>query len=273
MALFRVRPAFAAIPGVSAPPPFGGSNRTAVVHLDPRRLRSHRMSPDEVVEAIVRGNAVSPSGNVRMGDAYPIVPSNAVVKQAKELEDIAVRPGASPTVFVRDVGHVLDTSDINTGVALVNGKRTINLLVTKRSDASTLTVVNNLKAALPEMRRQLPEDVRLDFVFDQSPVVTGVMGGLAFEGLLGAGLTGLMVLLFLRDWRSAVVVVLNIPLALAAACIALWLTGQTLNIMTLGGLALAVGVLVDEAVVEIENIHAQMPGRARSPRPSASATR
>ena len=130
--------------------------------------------------------------------------------------------------------------------------------MTKRADASTVTVVNDLKAALPRMREAVPDDVSLEFAFDQSPIVTESMWGVGVEGLIGALLTGLMVLLFLRDWRSVIVVVLNIPLALAAAAFALWVSGQTLNLMTLGGLALAVGILVDEATVEVENIHTQM---------------
>src|SRR5262249_42802754 len=157
-----------------------------------------------------------------------------------------------------NIGEVLDTTDIPTGYALVNGQRTVYLLVTKRSDASTLRVVNEVKANLGRMQNVLPEDVALRFEFDQSPYVTRAMWGVGLEGMLGAVLTGLMVLVFLRDWRSVIVVVLNIPLALLGAIFALWLTGQTLNLMTLGGLALAVGILVDEATVEVENIHTQM---------------
>ena len=144
------------------------------------------------------------------------------------------------------------------GYALVNGKRSIFLMVSKRADASTLAVVNALKANLTRMQEALPPDMHIRFELDQSPFVTRAMWGVGSEGLLGAALTGLMVLLFLRDWRSVVVVVLNIPLALMGALVALWATGQTINLMTLGGLSLAVGILVDEATVEVENIHSQM---------------
>ena len=159
--------------------------------------------------------------------------------------------------------------DIATGYALFNGRRAIYMLVTKRAEASTLNVVNEVKEALPKMQAILPDDIHVSFEFDQSPYVTRSMWGLATEGALGAVLTGLMVLIFLRDWRSALVVVLNIPLALAAAVVALWLCGQSINLMTLGGLALAVGILVDEATVEVENIHKQFehtPNIARAVR-------
>jgi multidrug efflux pump subunit AcrB len=261
-ALFKVRPMFAGLPGVSAPPPFGGNQRTVVVRLDPDRLRAYRMSPDEVIGALAAGNTISPSGNVRIGKLMPIVPINALARQVQELETIPIRPGQDPTVYIRDVATVKDASDIPSGSALVNGRRAVYILVTKRADASTLSVVNNVKAALPGMQAVLPDDIKVSFEFDQSPTVTNAVKSLATEGALGAVLTGLMVLLFLRDWRSLIVVVLNIPFALCGALMALWLTGQTINLMTLGGLALAIGILVDESTVEVENIHHQMEGTA-----------
>ncbi len=259
-ALFKVRPMFASLAGVSAPPPFGGSQRTVVVRVDPDRLRAYRMSPDEVIGALAAGNTISPSGTVRIGKKMPIVPINSLVRQVQELETIPIRPGQDPSVYIRDVATVKDASDIPTGYALVNGRRAVYILVTKRADASTLSVVNNVKAALPGMQAVLPDDIRVSFEFDQSPTVTSAVRSLITEGALGAVLTGLMVLLFLRDWRSVVVVVLNIPLALCGALVAMWLTGQTINLMSLGGLALAIGILVDESTVEVENIHHQMEG-------------
>jgi multidrug efflux pump subunit AcrB len=260
LALFRVRPMFASLPGVSAPPPFGGNARTVVVRLDPDRLRACHVAPDEVVAALAKENTISPSGNLHLGDSYPIVPINSMVKQIDELGNVPINATSNPAVYLRDVGSVEDSMDIPSGYALVNGRRAIYMVVTKRADASTLSVVNEVKGALPRMQKELPDDIRVSFEFDQSPVVTRSIKGLATEAALGAILTGLMVLLFLRDWRSAIVVVLNIPLALACAVIAIWLTGHTINLMTLGGLALAVGILVDEATVEIENIHTQMDG-------------
>jgi multidrug efflux pump subunit AcrB len=259
-ALFKVRPMFASLPGVSAPPPFGGNQRTVVVRVDPDRLRSYQMSPDEVIGALSAGNFISPSGNVRIGEKMPIVPINSLVRQVKDLEAIPIRPGQDPSVYIRDVGTVHDASDIPSGYALANGRRAVYILVTKRADASTLSVVNNVKKALPSMQAVLPDDISVSFEFDQSPTVTKSMWTVVTEGFMGAGLTGLMVFLFLRDWRSVIVVVLNIPFALCGALVGLWLTGQTINLMTLGGLALAIGILVDESTVEVENIHHQMEG-------------
>ena len=257
LALNRVRPLFATLPGVSAPPPFGASQRSVVVRLDPERLRAYSMSPDEVVAAVAATNTISPSGNVRIGDMIPMVPLNSVVKKVGELERVPIRAGY-PTVFLHDVATVEDASDIATGYALVNGKRTVYIPVTKRADASTLEVVRLVKTNLSKFQAVLPDDVKVSYEFDQSPYVTRAIDGLALEGSLGALLTGLMVLLFLRDWRSAFVVVVTIPLSLLFASVGLWGSGQTINIMTLGGLALAVGVLVDEATVTIENIHTHL---------------
>ncbi len=255
-ALFRVRPLFATLPGVSAPPPFGGSPRTVVVNADPDRLRAYNMSPDEVVQAIAKGNAISPSGNVRFGNTIPMVPVNSVAADVQQLSEVPIRFDGTRTISVRDIGTVTDGSDIETGYALINGHRTVYIPVTKRADASTLSVVNLVKQNIPAFQAALPPGVKVSYVFDQSPFVTRAIAGLTEEGVLGALLTGLMVLLFLRDWRSAVVVVVNIPLAVLAAMVALWATGQTVNLMTLGGLALAVGMLVDEATVVVENVQA-----------------
>ena len=260
LALFRVRPMFSSLPGVSAPPPFGGSARSIVVTLDPKKLQSYGMSPEETIEAITRGNTLSPSGNVPIGDSYPIVPVNSVVKDPQQLGSIPVRMGSHP-IFLRDVGSIQDSADAPAGYALVNGRRAVYILATKRAEASTLSVINNIKAAIPKMKEALGEDgqgIDVRFEFDQSPYVTRAVGSVVAEGALGAVLVGLMILIFLRDWRSSLIVVCNIPLAILAAVLALWLTGQTINLMTLGGLALAIGILVDEATVAIENIHAHL---------------
>ena len=257
LALFRVRPMFSSLPGVSAPPPFGGSARTVVVTVDPQRLQAYRMSPDEVVTALTKGNTLSPSGNLLVNDKYPIVPVNSIVRDPKQLETIPIRTGNS-AVYIRDVGYVTDAADAPAGYALANGRRAVYILATKRAEASTMSVIHNIKQALPEMQAALPDDIRVSFEFDQSPYVTSAVQSVVMEAALGALLVGLMVLLFLRDWRSALVVVLNIPLALSCAVVALWLCGETINVMTLGGLALAIGILVDEATVEVENIHSQL---------------
>jgi multidrug efflux pump subunit AcrB len=255
-ALNKVRPMFASLPGVSAPPPFGGSARTVVLRADPDRLRAYNASPDDVIAALMAGNTVSPSGNIRVKDQMPLVPTNAMVKEPRELGKIPLRPGSN--IYLRDIGVIEDAADTTVGYALANGRRAVYILVTKRADASTIAVVGAVRANLKKMQAVLPDDIKVSFEFDQSPYVTRSMWNVGFEGLLGAILTGLMVLLFLRDWRSVIVVVLNIPLALLGSIIALWLCGQSINLMTLGGLTLAVGILVDEATVEVENIHTQM---------------
>jgi multidrug efflux pump subunit AcrB len=259
IALNRVRPIFATLPGVSAPPPFGGSQRTIVVRVDPEKLRQYRLSPDEVVSALNRATIVLPSGNVRTGDLIRIASTNATLGgNIQELLDAPLRIGTGPTVYLRDVGSITDTADIVVGYAHVDDKRTVYIPVTKRADASTLDVIRSVRQALPAMRNAAPEDVKIDLVFDQSRYVVGALNGLISEALIGALLTGLMVLIFLRDFRSSLIVVITIPFSILSAVICLWVFGQTINIMTLGGLALAVGILVDEATVEIENIHTHL---------------
>ncbi|HVR83892.1 MAG TPA: efflux RND transporter permease subunit, partial [Planctomycetota bacterium] len=271
LALNRVRPMFASIPGVSAPPPFGASQRTVVVRVDPDHLREYQMAPEEIVKAISSANVISPAGNVRVGDINRMTPINSVVTDIQELASLPLRTGSGPTVYLRDVGTVLNSTDVLTSYALVNNRRTIYINVTKRADASTLEVVDRLRGEIPKMQALLDSltplagDIRVSFEFDQSIYVKNSLRGLGLEGALGALLTGLMVLLFLRDVRSALIVVLTIPFALLGGVVGLWLTGQTLNIMTLGGLALAIGVLVDEATVAIENIHVHLArGEPRS---------
>jgi multidrug efflux pump subunit AcrB len=254
LALNRVRPAFATLPGLTSPPPFGGNQRTMVVTINPDRLRAYNMSPDEVVQALNNGNALQPAGNVRTGSLLRIAQSDSVVPNIQTLADLPIRTGAGPTVYLHDIGVIRDGSDIPTGYALVNGRRAVYIPVTKRPDASTVTVVNEVKKSLPYFRSLVPEDIKITYELDQSPYVTDALTAVVREGLLGAVLTGLMVLLFLGDWRSSLIVVTTIPFALLTSVVALWLTGQTINIMTLGGLALAVGILVDEGVVLIENI-------------------
>lgn len=257
-ALNKVRPAFATLPGVSAPPPFGGSSRAIVVNVNPDRMRSCGLSPDDIVGAIARGNPISPSGNMNLDGKYPIVPTNAIVTNIKDLEAIPLKRSEHGAVFIRDVASVSDSADVTTSFALANGNRTVYLPVTKRAEASTLEVVKKVRAAIPEFQKLLPDGIKVSFEFDQTPVVNRTIRDLVKEGGLGAILTGLMVLLFLRDLRTAFIVVVNIPLALLASAFGLWASGQSIHLMTLGGLALAVGILVDEATVTVENIHTHL---------------
>lgn len=272
-ALNRIRPVFATLPGVSAPPPFGGNQRTIVVTVNPDHLRSYNLSPDQVVQAINSGNILMPAGNVRTESLLRIVSSDSVTPNIQTLLDVPIHTGAGPTVYLRDLGTVADSTDIPTGYALVNGGRAVYIPVTKRPDASTLAVVNEVKQNLGRFRSLVPSDINITYEFDQSSHVKSALLSVAREGLFGALLTGLMVLLFLGDWRSSLIVVITIPFALLTAVVALWAAGQTINIMTLGGLALAVGVLVDEGTVVIENIHTHLAQGVRRARAVLDASK
>ena len=258
LALNRVRPQFATLPGLTSPPPFGGSQRTIVIRVDPNRLRSYNMSPDDVIKAVTTGNVIMPSGSVNIGDETRISPMNAVVSDINDLLELPIRSGAGPPISIRDIGSVNDSTDIPTAYALVNGRRAVYIPVTKRPDASTLTVVGEVKANLGRFQALVPDDIKVTYELDQSRTVSASLQAVLREAAIGALLTGLMVLIFLGEWRSAGIVVVTIPFALLAAVIALWGAGQTINVMTLGGLALAVGILVDEATVAIENIHTHL---------------
>ncbi|MBF9144422.1 efflux RND transporter permease subunit [Hymenobacter properus] len=255
LAASRIRPMFTTIPGVTSTAPFGGNIRTIVVKADPAKLRGYQLTPDDVVKAIVASNQPSAAGNVKMGTLAYMAPVNSLIENPADFLDVPLRTGAGPGVYLRDVATVEDAADITTGYAVINGKRAIYMPVIKKADASTLKVVQEVKDKLPTLRALLPEDVKLSYAFDQSVYVANSLKSLVTEGILGAVLTGLMVLLFLRDWRSVIIVITTIPLSVLSAVILLKLFGQTLNIMTLSGLALAIGVLVDEATVTIENIH------------------
>lgn len=255
LAATRIRPMFATVPGLSAPPPFGANSRSVVVNVDPDKLRSFNLSPDEVVEAIAKNNVMTPSGNIRIGNTMYVTTINSLEKRVKDFGDIPITTNGGNTVFIHDIGQVADASDVTVDYALVNGKRSVYIPVVKTADASTWDVVKALKGKLPEMQNLLPDDVHISYEFDQSVFVINAVKSLISEGVLGAILTGLMVLLFLKDVRSCIVVVITIPISVLSAVMFLHLAGQTINIMTLSGLALAIGILVDQATVTIENIH------------------
>lgn len=258
LALNRVRPVFATLPGVSSPPPFGGNQRTIVINVDPQKLHAYGLSPDNVVQALATGNTIQPAGNADIGTTNALVTTDSTVTQINDLLDIPLHPGSGASVYLRDVGSVKDTSDVLAGYALLNGKRTVYIPVTKRPDASTITVVNEVRQSIGRFQSLIPQDIKITYEFDQSQYVRAALLSVLREGLIGAGLTGLMILLFLGDWRSSLIVVITIPFALLMAVVLLRLTGQTINIMTLGGLALSVGVLVDEGTVLMENIHVHL---------------
>lgn len=255
MASTRIRPLFSTIPGLTAPPPIGTNSRTVVINLDPQRIRSMQISPDEVVEALAKNNAMTPSGNIKIDNSTYITTLNSLEEKVDDFGQIPVVTEGHRTVFLRDIANIADGSDVTAGYALVNGNRSSYIPVVKTPDASTWDVVTRLKAKLPEMKSLLPDDIEVNYEFDQSVFVINSVHSLLFEGGLGAVLTGLMVLLFLGDWRSSVVVILTIPVSVVTAVLLLSLAGQTINMMTLSGLALSIGILVDQATVTIENIH------------------
>src|SRR3954451_5034789 len=244
------------VPSTVAISPFGPNMRSIIVSVDPDRLRAYNLTPENVVEALGRGNSVIPAGNVYINDSMPMVPTNATVNNIQDMGKIPLRLGEN--VYLRDVATIQDDTDITYGYALVNGKKSVYLPIIKKDTASTLNVVADIRKSMTLFRDVVPKDVTINFEFDESPTVVQAVRSVASEGLIGATLTGLMILLFLRDPRSVVVVVSNIPLALLGSLFGLFVTGNTINIMSLGGMALAIGILVDEATVTIENVHVQM---------------
>ncbi len=250
-----VRSSFTSIPGLLSPAPFGGSPRTIEINVNPDLLRSHNMTPDQIVEAIRLNSITAPSGNVRIGDKNYITPTNNTIKQVKDFEKIPLFKGSVQNLTLGDVATVKDGADLTSGYALVNGKRSVYLSIAKAGDASTWDVVSKLKSELPKIQSSLPEDVKLSYEFDQSVSVINSVKSLITEGIIGAVLTGLMVLLFLGDRRAAFIVILTIPISIISGVLFLKLFGQTINLMSLSGLALAIGILVDESTVSIENIH------------------
>ncbi len=255
LASVYIRSQFTTVPGLVAPAPFGGNQRTVVIKADPELLRAHNLTPDQLVLALRDNNLNTPAGNVRMGNLNYLSPSNATIKTIPDFGDIPLYKNGVQTVFLHDVASVEDGADITSGYVLINGKRSVYLPITKAASASTWEVVQDLKKALPRFQALLPPDVKLSFVFDQSVYVINAVKSLAEEGAIGAVLTGLMVLLFLGDRRGALIVILTIPTCVISSVFFLYLFHQTINIMTLSGLSLAIGILVDESTVTIENIH------------------
>lgn len=258
LAITRIRPMFTEVPGITAPAPFGGNIRSIVINIDPGAMQANGLSPEEITVAIAKNSLPSPAGNIRIGDENLMAPINSIAKGPEELLKTPIKATDNRTVYVGDVARVEDGADQTVGYALVNGKRSVYLPIIKKADASTLEAVENLKAAIPKLKNQLPEDVEISYEFDQSSYIERALSNLVLEGVLGAVFTGLVILLFLGDTRGAIIVVFTIPIAILSAVSVLHLLGQTINIMTLSGLALSIGILVDEATVTIENIHQHM---------------
>ena len=250
-----VRPRLVTVPGVQIPYPYGGKQRQVMVDLDPARLYAWGISPSDVSAAIGAQNLILPAGNTKIGNQeYPVILNSSPVK-ADDLNNLPIKTVNGTPIYIKDVAHVRDGFQVQTSMVHVSGKRGVLLSIMKNGGASTLDVVAGIKHALESVYPILPKGLKVTPLFDQSLFVRASIEGVVREAVIAAGLTALMILVFLGSWRSTVVVVTSIPLSILVSIIVMSWLGQTLNVMTLGGLALAVGILVDDATVEIENIH------------------
>ncbi|MGH8620329.1 MAG: efflux RND transporter permease subunit [Burkholderiales bacterium] len=253
-AVNQLRPQLVTIPGVAIPFPYGGKARLISVDLDMQALQARGLSPIDAVNALNSQNLILPSGTVKFGETEYSVKMNASPDAISGLNDLPVRTSGGATTYLKDIAHVRDGFSPQTNIVRQNGERGVLLSVLKNGGASTLDIVANLRAMLPRATSILPGDIKVALLFDQSVFVKAAVTGVILEALIAAGLTALMVLLFLGNWRSTLIIALTIPLSILASILALYAVGGTLNLMTLGGLALSVGILVDQAIVTIENI-------------------
>src|SRR3954469_12358324 len=259
----QLRTQLITIPGVLIPYPYGGRQRQVMVDLDPDKCYAWGISPQDVSNAIGAQNLILPAGTAKIGNQEYQVRLNSSPPTAVALNDMPIKTVNGTTIYVRDVANVRDGYQVQTNVVHAAGKRSVLLSVLKQGNASTLDVVNAVKKALPEAQKSLPPDLKIQMLFDQSVFVRASVEGVVKEAAIAAGLTGLMILLFLGSWRSTLIVVISIPLSILVSIIVLYFLDETLNVMTLGGMALAVGILVDDATVEIENIHRTLHRRKR----------
>ncbi|MDR3100559.1 MAG: efflux RND transporter permease subunit [Paraburkholderia sp.] len=248
----------ATVPGASAPLPYGGKQRQIMVDINQRALQQHNLSPMDVVNAISAQNLILPSGTAKIGAAEYSVLMNASPDTIAGLNDIPVKTTAAGTIYIRDVAHVRDGFVPQTNIVRVNGQRASLLTINKSGNTSTLEIVDRIKEMMPTLRNLVPPSMNIDPVADQSLFVRAAVQGVLREALIAAALTALMILLFLGNWRATLIIAISIPLSMITSIIALAALGETINIMTLGGLALAVGILVDDATVAIENISQQL---------------
>src|SRR5579864_188187 len=249
------RPRLTTVPGAAVPFSYGGKYRAVQIDLDPVAMQSRGLSATDVQNAFVSQNQIIPTGNIKIGSLQYVVKLNNAADTIEDLNNLPVKTVNGGTVFLRDVANVRDGNTVQQNIVHVDGSRAVLSTVLKTGQASTVDVVNDVKGLLPLLKTQLPESLKIDVLSDQSLFVKAAINGVVREGAIAAGLTSLMILFFLGSWRSTIIIATSIPLAVLSALMALWATGQTLNIMTLGGLALAVGILVDDATVTIENIN------------------
>jgi multidrug efflux pump subunit AcrB len=253
-----IRADMATVPGTQIPWPYGGKQRQVMVDIDPPRLYAWGLSPRDVSAAVLRQNVILPSGTAKMGtNEYPIL-LNASPEALRDIGDLPIKSVRGTTVYVRDVANVRDGNSPQTNMVHVEGRRSVLMSILKNGKASTLDIARNIREMLPKTMARLPKELKTSLLFDQSLFVRAAVDGVVKEALIAAGLTALMILLFLGSWRSTFIVVVSIPLSILMSIAVLYALGQTLNVMTLGGMSLAVGILVDDATVAIENIHRNM---------------
>ena len=253
--IYDLRQQLAPVHGVTFPTPAGGKYRQIMVDIDPDKLLARGLTPNDIVNAVNAQNLTLPSGTAKIGNTQYVIHSNATPPSIEQLNNIPIRVAHGATVFLQDVGHVRDGSAVQQNIVRRDGKRAVLLSVIKNGNASTLEVVNGVRAALKIARAAAPPGLVIDELFDQSIFVKESVQGVLREGAIAAVLTALMILLFLGSWRSTLVVMISIPLAILSSIVCLFFLGETLNTMTLGGLALAIGILVDDSTVTIENTH------------------
>jgi multidrug efflux pump subunit AcrB len=253
--IYRLRQELAPVPGVTFPTPAGGKYRQIMVDIDPQKLLARGVIPMDVVNAVNAQNLTLPSGTSKIGTTQYTVRTNAMPATIADLNDIPVKVVNGATVFLKDIGQVHDGWLVQQNIVRENGKRSVLLSVIKNGNASTLAVVNGVKKVLQIARAAAPKGLTISELFDQSKLVVSSLEGVLREGAIAAALTAMMILLFLGSWRSTIVVMISIPLSILSSLVALYFMGETINTMTLGGLALAIGILVDDSTVTIENTY------------------
>jgi multidrug efflux pump subunit AcrB len=255
LGLNQLRPQLVTVAGAAIPYPFGGKSRQVQIDIDPAKLQARGLSAQDVANALATQNLITPVGTAKMGDHEYTLQLNNAPSAIRELGDLPVKAVNGTTVYIRDVANVRDGNPPQTNIVHVNGHRSVLMSVLKNGSVSTLAIISGIKQHVADARAALPDNLQIDPIGDQSLFVRAAISGVAREAVIAALLTSLMILLFLGSWRSTVIIATSIPLAILGSIIALSALGETLNIMTLGGLALAVGILVDDATVTIENIN------------------
>src|SRR5271155_4048305 len=267
--IYRLRQQLAPIQGITLPTPAGGKYRQIMVDIDPLKLQAKGLTPIDVVNAVNAQNLTLPSGTAKIGDTQFTVRTNAVPATIADLNNIPVKFANGATVFVKDVGQVHDGNAVQQNIVRTDGRRSVLISIIKNGNASALAVVNAVKQAMVVARQAAPPGMQIKELFDQSVFVKQSIQGLLREGAIAAGLTALMIVLFLGSWRSTLVVMISIPLSILSSLVVLYFLGDTINTMTLGGLALAIGILVDDSTVTIENTH-RLLTEEHMPLPSAT---